>query len=113
MAQCNGGRQGRRNRPQGPLEDVFTRRFVPWTPAKDGRGRALARGCGDVRCPTSRNVPGSNRPGRGLKRPVTSGVLIVMNERLRTTMLRAGVTTEGLAGCVGVDVKTVERWLTL
>jgi transcriptional regulator with XRE-family HTH domain len=48
-----------------------------------------------------------------LKRPVTSGVLIVMNERLRTTMLRAGVTTEGLAGCVGVDVKTVERWLTL
>jgi transcriptional regulator with XRE-family HTH domain len=40
-------------------------------------------------------------------------VLIVMNERLRTTMLRAGVTTQSLAGCVGVDVKTVERWLTL
>lgn len=35
-----------------------------------------------------------------------------MNERLRTTLLRAGVATEDLAACCGVDVKTVERWIS-
>jgi transcriptional regulator with XRE-family HTH domain len=35
------------------------------------------------------------------------------NERLRTAMLRTGTTAEDLALCCGVDVKTVERWLTL
>ncbi len=34
-----------------------------------------------------------------------------MNDRLRTAMLRAGVDTAGLAGDVGVDAKTVSRWL--
>jgi transcriptional regulator with XRE-family HTH domain len=35
------------------------------------------------------------------------------NERLRTAMLRTGTTAEDLALCCGVDVKTVERWLSL
>jgi hypothetical protein len=35
------------------------------------------------------------------------------NERLRTAMLRTGTTTDDLALCCGVDVKTVERWLSL
>lgn len=34
-----------------------------------------------------------------------------MNERLRTAMLRTGTTTEDLALCCGVDVKTAERWV--
>jgi transcriptional regulator with XRE-family HTH domain len=34
-----------------------------------------------------------------------------MNERLRTTMLRAGVTAGELAECAGVDAKSVERWI--
>jgi transcriptional regulator with XRE-family HTH domain len=34
------------------------------------------------------------------------------NERLRTAMLRTGTTTDDLALCCGVDVKTVERWLS-
>jgi transcriptional regulator with XRE-family HTH domain len=34
-----------------------------------------------------------------------------MNERLRTTMLRSGVTVLDLAECAGVDAKTVERWI--
>jgi hypothetical protein len=52
-----------------------------------------------------------------LKRPDASGTLgnvpLTPNERLRTAMLRTGTTTDGLAACCGVDVKTVERWLTL
>ncbi|MFC4067992.1 XRE family transcriptional regulator [Actinoplanes subglobosus] len=36
-----------------------------------------------------------------------------MNERLRTTMLRRGVTTDQLAVECGVDVKSVERWISL
>ena len=35
------------------------------------------------------------------------------NERLRTAMLRTGTTIDDLALCCGVDVKTVERWLSL
>jgi hypothetical protein len=35
------------------------------------------------------------------------------NERLRTAMLRTGTTTDDLALSCGVDVKTVERWLSL
>lgn len=35
------------------------------------------------------------------------------NERLRTAMLRTGTTTDDLALCCAVDVKTVERWLSL
>ena len=35
-----------------------------------------------------------------------------MNERLRTTMLRAGISVEELAGCTEVDTKTVERWIS-
>jgi transcriptional regulator with XRE-family HTH domain len=35
------------------------------------------------------------------------------NERLRTAMLRTGTTTDDLALCCGVDVKTVDRWLAL
>jgi transcriptional regulator with XRE-family HTH domain len=34
-----------------------------------------------------------------------------VNERLRTTMLRAGLTVDDLAQCAQVDAKTVERWL--
>ena len=52
-----------------------------------------------------------------LKRPGASGTLgnvpATPNERLRTAMLRTGTTTDDLAACCGVDVKTVERWLTL
>jgi len=33
------------------------------------------------------------------------------NDRLRTAMLSAGVRTEQLAAAVGVDPKTVERWI--
>ncbi|MGH3261530.1 MAG: hypothetical protein ACRDNS_05995 [Trebonia sp.] len=33
------------------------------------------------------------------------------NERLRTAITRAGLTFEEFAGIVGVDVKTVQRWL--
>ena len=35
------------------------------------------------------------------------------NERLRTAMIRTGTTAGDLALCCGVDVKTVERWLSL
>ena len=41
------------------------------------------------------------------------GVSATPNERLRTAMLRTGTTAEDLALCCGVDVKTVERWLSL
>jgi hypothetical protein len=34
-----------------------------------------------------------------------------VNERLRTTMLRAGVTVGDLAAHAEVDIKTVERWI--
>jgi transcriptional regulator with XRE-family HTH domain len=36
-----------------------------------------------------------------------------VNERLRTALLRTGTTTEDLALCCGVDVKTAERWMSL
>jgi len=35
-----------------------------------------------------------------------------MNERLRTTMLRVGLTVGDLAECAQVDAKTVERWIS-
>lgn len=35
-----------------------------------------------------------------------------VNERLRTTLLRAGVTVEDLAACCGVDPKSAERWIS-
>jgi len=35
-----------------------------------------------------------------------------VNERLRTTMLRAGLTVGELAECAGVEAKTVERWIS-
>lgn len=35
-----------------------------------------------------------------------------MNERLRTTLLRAGVSVEDLAACCGIDPKSVERWIS-
>jgi len=47
-----------------------------------------------------------------LKRPETSLLNARVNERLRTAMLRAGVTADELALCCGVDAKTVERWLS-
>jgi hypothetical protein len=34
-----------------------------------------------------------------------------VNERLRTAMIRTGITAEELALCCGVDVKTAERWI--
>jgi transcriptional regulator with XRE-family HTH domain len=36
-----------------------------------------------------------------------------VNERLRTTMLRAGLSVAELADCAGVEIKTVERWISL
>jgi hypothetical protein len=52
-----------------------------------------------------------------LKRPAASGTLGYVtgtpNERLRTAMLRTSTSTDDLALCCGVDVKTVERWLSL
>jgi transcriptional regulator with XRE-family HTH domain len=35
-----------------------------------------------------------------------------VNERLRTTLLRTGVTVEDLAACCGIDPKSVERWIS-
>jgi hypothetical protein len=35
-----------------------------------------------------------------------------VNERLRTAMIRTGVTADELALCCGVDVKTAERWVS-
>lgn len=35
-----------------------------------------------------------------------------MNERLRTTLLRTGVTVDDLAACCGIDPKSVERWIS-
>jgi transcriptional regulator with XRE-family HTH domain len=35
-----------------------------------------------------------------------------VNERLRTTMLRVGLTVGDLAECAKVDAKTVERWIS-
>jgi len=35
-----------------------------------------------------------------------------VNERLRTAMMRTGVTVDDLAQCCGVDTKTAERWLS-
>ena len=40
-------------------------------------------------------------------------MIVFVNERLRTTMLRAGVTVGELAECAGVEAKTVERWVSL
>jgi transcriptional regulator with XRE-family HTH domain len=50
-----------------------------------------------------------------LKRPSASGKTetVTANERLRTAMVRTGTTTDDLAACCGVDVKSVERWLAL
>jgi hypothetical protein len=36
-----------------------------------------------------------------------------VNDRLRTAMMRTGVTVDDLALCCGVDPKTVERWIGL
>jgi hypothetical protein len=36
-----------------------------------------------------------------------------VNDRLRTAMMRTGVTVDDLALCCGVDQKTVERWISL
>ncbi len=36
-----------------------------------------------------------------------------VNERLRTAMIRTGVSADELASCCGVDVKTAERWVSL
>jgi hypothetical protein len=35
-----------------------------------------------------------------------------VNERLRTAMMRTGITTDDLALCCGVDAKTAERWIS-
>jgi hypothetical protein len=35
-----------------------------------------------------------------------------VNERLRTAMMRAGVSADDLALCCGVDAKTAERWIS-
>lgn len=35
-----------------------------------------------------------------------------VNERLRTAMMRSGVTVEDLSLCCAVDPKTIERWLS-
>jgi transcriptional regulator with XRE-family HTH domain len=35
-----------------------------------------------------------------------------VNERLRTAMIRTGVTADELALCCGVDAKTAERWIS-
>jgi transcriptional regulator with XRE-family HTH domain len=35
-----------------------------------------------------------------------------VNERLRTAMVRTGVTTGELALCCGVDPKTIDRWIS-
>ena len=35
-----------------------------------------------------------------------------VNERLRTAMIRTGITAEELALCCGVDIKTAERWIS-
>jgi len=35
-----------------------------------------------------------------------------VNERLRTAMMRTGVTVDDLAFCCGVDPKTAERWIS-
>lgn len=36
-----------------------------------------------------------------------------MNDRLRMTLVRTGVTVEDLAACCGIDPKSVERWVRL
>lgn len=36
----------------------------------------------------------------------------IVNERLRTVMLRTGTTVDELALCCGVDAKSAERWIT-
>lgn len=38
--------------------------------------------------------------------------MVTVNDRLRTTLVRTGVTVENLAECCGVDPKTAERWIT-
>jgi transcriptional regulator with XRE-family HTH domain len=35
-----------------------------------------------------------------------------VNERLRTTMVRRGVSTDELALKCGIDIKSVERWIS-
>jgi len=35
-----------------------------------------------------------------------------VNERLRTAMMRAGISADDLALCCGVDAKTAERWIS-
>jgi transcriptional regulator with XRE-family HTH domain len=35
-----------------------------------------------------------------------------VNERLRSTLLRTGVSVEDLAACCGVDPKSVDRWIS-
>ena len=53
------------------------------------------------------------RPWKVLKRPSVKPENRHVNERLRTTMLRSGVTVDELADITGVDAKTVERWISL
>lgn len=38
--------------------------------------------------------------------------MLSVNDRLRTTLLRTGVSIEDLAACVGIDPKSVERWIS-
>jgi hypothetical protein len=59
-----------------------------------------------VRCVESRDVPGTDT-GRlvgGLGGPMA-------NERLRTALLQRAVTPADLAETIGVDPKTIERWI--
>jgi len=48
-----------------------------------------------------------------LPRPRTSCEDAMVNERLRTVMLQRQVTPEDLAASCQVDVKTVERWISI
>src|SRR5579859_1893111 len=59
--------------------------------------------CGDART--------AKKDGAGTSWLVYN-VPVGTNERLRTAMLKAGLTVVDLAGAAGVDPKTCERWVT-
>jgi hypothetical protein len=47
-----------------------------------------------------------------LRYPVITDLMSTVNERLRLTMVRRGVSPDALAAACAVDPKTVARWLT-
>ena len=71
----------------------------------------MATSCGNGVPPCPNNGPEHDHRDsrRSLETSRNVAVEWCVNERLRTAMMRTGVTTEDLAECCGVGPKTIER----